>query len=85
MWAKQIKYDAGMKNKLERINIFLALYYVSAWLQRSNGSDVAINDLQFNHQLLDYKAADAPVAETAMKITKALLAFRALNYCIYPV
>ena len=47
--------------------MFLTLHFFPAWLQCSNGSDAAINDRQFNLQMLDCEAIDAPVAEATTK------------------
>jgi len=49
------------------MNIFLALFFVPAWLKCSVGSDAAINDLQLIHQMLLFKTIDNPIAEAAIK------------------
>ena len=53
--------------KLRRINLFLALFYVSAWLSSSIGSNAAINDFLFLENMSHYEKFGSAVAQTAFK------------------
>ena len=65
MWPDQMSYDCEFTKKLHRINLFIALFYVPAWLKSNIGMDAPINDLTFPHDMLRYKNEDSTVADTA--------------------
>ena len=45
MWSDQRSYDCEFVEKLHEINLFIALFYVPAWLKWNIGMDAPINDL----------------------------------------
>ena len=60
-----MSYDYEFVKKLHRIYLFIALFYVPAWLKCNIGMDAPINDLTFLHDMLRYKNEDLTVADTA--------------------
>ena len=66
MFSNQLSYDAEMIMKLQRMNIFLSLFYTSRWLKASTGADAPMNDLQFIHDMLEYRSIDREVADIAL-------------------
>ena len=65
MWSDQMSYGRKFAEKLHEINLFIALFYVPAWLKCNIGMDASINDLTFLHDMLRCKNEDATVADTA--------------------
>ena len=65
MWADQLSYDSDFLAKLHRINLFIALFYVPAWLKCSIGLDAPMNDLTFLQDMISYKEEDPAVADAA--------------------
>lgn len=59
-------YSNEIIDLLSRMNLFLSLFYVPAWLKSSVGSDAAINDLKFIHDMHDFRVVDACVADAAL-------------------
>ena len=47
MQSNQLDYEEDNVEKLCRINVFLCLVYVPAWLKCSVSADAPINDLSF--------------------------------------
>ena len=66
MWSQQMSYDDILIAKLRRINLFLALFYVQAWLSSSIGSNAAVNDF-FWKTTSQYEKFDSAVAQAASK------------------
>ena len=64
MWSDEMSYDCEFVKKLHRINLFIVLFYVLAWLKCNIGMDAPINDLTFLHDMLRYKNEDSTVADT---------------------
>ena len=62
-----MSYDDILIVKLRRINLFLALFYVPAWLSSSIGSYAAINDFLFLENMSQYEKFDSAVAQAASK------------------
>ena len=60
-------YDHILIAKLRRINLFLALFYVPAWLSSSIGSNAAVNDFLFLENMSQYEKFDSAVAQAASK------------------
>jgi len=67
MWADQMSYSSAQISLLERMNVFLALFYVPIWLKSHESAEAGINDLMFIHDLIDYKSTDAVVATAALQ------------------
>ena len=63
MWSDQMSYDREFVEKLHQINLFIALFYVPAWLKCNIGMDAPINNLTFLHDMLRYKNEDPTVAD----------------------
>ena len=51
----QLSYEREFIENLHRINLFIALFYVPAWLKCSIGTDAPVNDLEFLQNLLMYQ------------------------------
>lgn len=62
-----MQYDDDMVAKLMRINGFLAHFYVPAWMKASCGADAPINDLQFIHDMFDFRDVDKDIADVVIK------------------
>ena len=60
-----MSYDCEFVKQLHRINLFIALFYVPAWMKYNIVMDAPINDLTFLHDMLRYKNKDSTVADTA--------------------
>ena len=83
MWADQLSYESDFLAKLHRINLFIALFYVPAWLKCSIGLDAPMNDLTFLQDMISYKEEDPAVADAAFNklsshqwyLTKEIVAF----------
>ena len=67
MWSNQMQYESDFVDKLRRINQFIALFYVPAWLKCSIGVDAPINDLEFLQNMIEYRSDDHVVADSAFK------------------
>jgi hypothetical protein len=67
MFSKQMGYDADMIEKLRRLNVFLNLFYVPLWMKASRGSDAPILDLNFIHDMMDYRLVDPEIADVVLK------------------
>ena len=65
MSSDQLSYEREFIDNLHRINLFIALFYVLAWLKCSIGIDTPVNDLEFLQNMLIYQKEDAVVADTA--------------------
>ena len=66
LWSEQMAYTPKRVNLLARMNIFLAIFYVSLWLNPSKGSEAAINNMSFIHSMLDFESIDAVIAIAAL-------------------
>ena len=64
MWSDQMSYDREFVEKLHQINLFIALFYVPAWMKCNISMDAPINDLTFLHDMLRYKNEYPTVADT---------------------
>ena len=67
LWMDQMDYAKDFKEKLRRINQFIALFYVPAWLKSSIGSEAPVNDLLFLHDMKKYSFYDSQVAGASFK------------------
>lgn len=65
-FGEQLNYDQGKMDKLRRICLFNALFYVKAWLSARSAADASVNDLQLWNDLIWYKRFDPAVAQAAM-------------------
>ena len=65
MWSEQLSYNGEFVNKLQRINLFVALFYVPAWLKCNTGMDAPIKNLNFLQDMLMYKNEDPIIADSA--------------------
>ena len=65
MWSDQLSYERKFIDNLHRINLFIALFYVPAWLKCSIGIDAPVNNLEFLQNMLINQKEDAVVADTA--------------------
>ena len=65
MWSNQLSYDNEFVKKLQGINLFIALFYVPAWLKCNISMDASINDLNFLHDMQMYKNEDPTIADSA--------------------
>ena len=70
MFSKQLPYDQRITTKLFRMNRYLSLFHTPSWTKASIGADAPMNDLQFIHDMMDYKEIDKEVADVILsKIT----------------
>ena len=65
MWSDQLSCDGEFVKKLQRMNLFIALFYVPAWLKCNIGMDAPINDVNFLHDMLMYKNEDPTTPDSA--------------------
>lgn len=65
-FGELLNYDQGKMDKLRRICLFNALFYVKAWLSACSAADASVNDLQLWNDLIWYKRFDPAVAQAAM-------------------
>src|SRR6218665_1861836 len=61
-FGEQLKYSQTKMEKLSRVCMFNALFYVKAWLSTTSAADAPLNDLQLWHDLNMYTKTDAGVA-----------------------
>ena len=64
MWSDQLYYDGEFVKKLQRINLFIALFFVPAWLKGNIDMDAPSNNLNFLHDILMYNE-DPTIADSA--------------------
>ena len=57
-----MSYASDFLLNFRRINQFLALFYVPAWLKSNVGVDALANDLEFVQNMANYQTEDAIVA-----------------------
>ena len=67
MFHHQMSYDDEMIVKLKRVNMFLSMFYTSAWMKASIGADAPINDLQLFQDMFAYLDVDHEVAEEVLR------------------
>ena len=66
MFSKQMGFYDDMVVKLMRMNVSLAYFYTPAWLKVSWGADVPIKDLQFIHDMIDFRSVDEDIADVVI-------------------
>lgn len=66
MFSRQMDYDEETQEKLERINIFLSLFYTTRWLTAGNAADAPLNDLSMIQDVIKYKQIDPEVATVVL-------------------
>jgi hypothetical protein len=49
------------------MNMFLSMFYTSAWMKASTGADAPINDLQLVQDMIAYLSVDREVAEVVLR------------------
>ena len=59
-------YSNEIIDLLSRMNLFLSFFHVPVWSKSIIGSDAAINDLKFIHDVHDFRVVDACVADAAL-------------------
>ena len=65
-FGEQLNYDQAKMDKLRRMCLFNALFYVKAWLSAGSAADAPVNDLRLWNDLMWYKRFDPAVAQAAM-------------------
>ena len=66
VFGEQLSYDQKYMDKLRRMCMFNALFYVKFWLSATSAVDAPINNLQLWKDLLPYRKVDPVVADAAM-------------------
>ena len=67
MFSEQMGYDGITKAKLERPSIFLTLFYIPLWMKANSACDVSTYDLQFYHDMINYRLIDEEVAKVVLR------------------
>ena len=57
-------------NQVRTIFIFLAQFYVPAWLSATAAADAPVNDLLLIQRLLKYRTVDGEVAEATLAVIR---------------
>ena len=65
MLSDQLPSTTKIMPQLTRMTQFLVLFYTFSCLNASLGADAPYNDLKFILQMMDYRAVDNEIAETA--------------------
>jgi hypothetical protein len=65
-FGEQLNYGHDRMDKLRRVCLFNALFYVKAWLSARSAADAPVNDLQLWNDLMWYKNFDPTVAQVAI-------------------
>ncbi|KAG0717582.1 hypothetical protein GWK47_054119 [Chionoecetes opilio] len=63
MFAEQLEYDEETVVKLERLNLFLGLFYTPMWMSSTLAADAPANDLQFMKDMMKFKRTDPEIAQ----------------------
>ena len=67
MFAEQLEYDKETVVKLQRLNLFLGLFYKSLWMSSTLGADALANDLQFIKAIMVFKRTDPEIAQAVLQ------------------
>ncbi|KAK8384675.1 hypothetical protein O3P69_014328 [Scylla paramamosain] len=67
VFCDQLEYDEETVAKMERLNIFLALFYTPLWMISTSAVDPPVNDFQLIQGMLRYKRSDPEVAEAVVQ------------------
>ena len=65
LFARVMHCDDDFIAKLARMNTFLALIHIPAWLKASISADAPVNDLEYIEDLIDFRKVDQEVADVA--------------------
>ena len=65
MLANQLEYEEDDMAKLHRKNMFVCIFYVTAWLKCNVSADAPINDLSFIKYMQKHCQIDHEIAEPA--------------------
>ena len=65
-FGEQLKYSQTKMEKLRRVCMFNAMFYVKAWLSMTSAADAPLNDLQLWHDLYIYTKTNSGVAGAAI-------------------
>ena len=67
MYSEQMHYDSVTVDKLQRLNIFLQLFYVPLWLNATSACNAPMIDLQLFHDMMDFRTIDREIADIFLK------------------
>ncbi|KAG0728789.1 hypothetical protein GWK47_031788 [Chionoecetes opilio] len=67
MFAEQLEYDEATVVKLERLNLFLGLFYTPMWMSSTLAADAPANDLQFMKDMMKFKRTDPEIAQAVLQ------------------
>ncbi|KAG0706298.1 hypothetical protein GWK47_024335 [Chionoecetes opilio] len=67
MFAEQLEYDEETVVKLERLNLFLGLFYTPMWMSSTLAADAPANDLQFMKDMMKFKRTDPEIAQAVLQ------------------
>ncbi|KAG0723910.1 hypothetical protein GWK47_041758 [Chionoecetes opilio] len=66
-FAEQLEYDEETVVKLERLNLFLGLFYTPMWMSSTLAADAPANDLQFMKDMMKFKRTDPEIAQAVLQ------------------
>ncbi|KAG0712250.1 hypothetical protein GWK47_018903 [Chionoecetes opilio] len=67
MFAEQLEYDEETVVRLERLNLFLGLFYTPMWMSSTLAADAPANDLQFMKDMMKFKRTDPEIAQAVLQ------------------
>ncbi|KAG0721376.1 hypothetical protein GWK47_046611 [Chionoecetes opilio] len=67
MFAEQLEYDEETVVKLERLNLFLGLFYTPMWMFIYTCCRCSANDLQFMKDMMKFKRTDPEIAQAVLQ------------------
>ncbi|KAG0699479.1 hypothetical protein GWK47_002954 [Chionoecetes opilio] len=67
MFAEQLEYDEETVVKLERLNLFLGLFYTPMWMSSTLAADAPANYLQFMKDMMKFKRTDPEIAQAVLQ------------------
>ena len=70
LFHPQFGYDEDFVHNLTRLNVFLSLFYVPAWMTATRAADAPVTDLALVQDMIRYKEYDEDVATTVLEKMK---------------
>ncbi|KAG0725588.1 hypothetical protein GWK47_038348 [Chionoecetes opilio] len=81
MLAEQLEYDEETVVKLERLNLFLGLFYTPMWMSSTLAADAPANDLQFMKDMMKFKRTDPEIAQAVLQNLKTTSGYLNRRLC----
>lgn len=67
MFATEMGYNKDFVEKLQRINLFLAIFYVPLWIKATEAASAPANDLKFMKDMMKFQNIDRVIAEAVLQ------------------